>query len=454
MAGVSVMNFLKYGVAAAAMGVAIVGGGFVAPMMLAPRSHAADVNITNPQMIAHGRYVADLADCAACHTAPGGKPFAGGLAMATPIGTIYSPNITPDKTTGIGSYDYADFERAVRQGIGKDGSPLYPAMPYVSYSKLTDQDVRALYAYFMSAVKPVSQPNHASTIAWPMSMRWPLRFWNMLFGGSGPFVPPKGATPEVARGAYLVEAAGHCGACHTPHGSFFQEKALSNGPNGVYLSGSKFAGAYAPDLRNEDTGLAGWSQAEIVDFLKTGRTTRTAAFDGMGEVVEHSTQHLTAADASAIAAYLATLSPRPGHTASVAKLTDATTAKLLDNADRSPGALGYVATCAACHRLNGQGTPRIFPALAGNSVVTAADPSALIRLTLTGGAMPYVRSEKMDPSMPEFESRLDNGQLADILTFVRKSWGNTGAPVTAENVAAIRSKLAHEPDNYVPGGVD
>jgi mono/diheme cytochrome c family protein len=448
------MNFLKYGVAAAAMGVMVVGGGFVAPMMLAPRSHAADVNISDPQLIAQGRYVAHLADCAACHTAPGGKPFAGGLAMSTPIGTIYSPNITPDKTTGIGGSGYADFERAVRQGIGKNGSPLYPAMPYVSYAKLTDQDVRALYAYFMSAVQPVSQRNHASDIAWPMSMRWPLRFWQMLYGGSGPFTPPKGATPQVARGAYLVEAAGHCGECHTPHGSAFQAKALTDGPNGVYLSGSNFAGAYAPDLRHEDTGLAGWSQEEVADFLKTGRTVRTAAFDGMGEVVEHSTQHLTEADAAAIAAYLASLSPRSGHTTAVVKVADATTAKLYDNADRSPGALGYVASCAACHRLNGQGTPRIFPALAGNSVVTAADPAALIRLALTGGAMAYVPSEKMDPSMPEFETRLKDGELADILTFVRASWGNAGSPVTAQEVAAIRGKLAHKPANYVPGGMD
>ena len=447
------MNVLKLGVAAVAIGVLVaVGGCYVAPILLAPRL-SVQVNAADPALIEKGRYIAQASDCVACHTAPGGKAFAGGLAMKTPIGTIYSTNITPDKDTGIGSYDFADFERAVRHGIRKDGAPLYPAMPYVSYAVLTDEDVQALYAYFVSAVQPVAQQNQASTIPWPQNMRQPLVWWQMLFGGHHRFTTPEGATPEVARGAYIVEGAGHCGACHTPRGIAFQEVALTDGAGGEFLSGSELEGWYAKDLRHEDSGLAGWSQQDIADFVKTGRNARTAAFGSMADVVEHSTQHLSDADAAAVAAYLVSRAPRPGHTASAPQMVDTTSAKLLDSADHSPGALGYVAYCAACHRLNGQGTARIFPALAGNSVVAAENASSLIQVTLAGGAMARTPADKMRPSMPEL-AKLDDKTLADILTFVRSSWGNKASPVAPGDVAAMRGEIAGKPDDYVPAKVN
>ena len=381
------MKILKLGVSAVVVGLVVaVGGAYVAPTIFAPRQNVA-VNTADPTLIQQGQVIAEASDCVACHSAPGGKPFAGGLAVPTPIGVIYSTNVTPDKMTGIGEYDFADFERAVRHGFRKDGSPLYPAMPYVSYSVLTDDDVRALYAYFVSGVQPVAQANQASTIAWPQNMRWPLAWWQLIFGAHRGFTAPQGATPEVARGAYLVEGAGHCGACHTPRGSGFQEIALADEPGGAFLSGSTLGGWHAKSLRHEGVGLANWSQQEIADFLKTGRNARTAAFGTMAEVVQHSAQHFSDADASAIASYLISLAPRPGQSAATPKLEDTTTAKLYDNADRSPGALGYVAQCAPCHRMNGQGAPRLFPALAGNAVVTTGDPSSLIQITLTGGAM-------------------------------------------------------------------
>lgn len=443
------MKFLKLVFACAAIFlVVVVGGSYAAPFWLAPRQNV-HVNSTDPALIERGRYIAQASDCVACHTAAGGKAFAGGLAMQTPAGTIYSTNITPDKNTGIGGYDYADFERAVRHGIRQDGAPLYPAMPYVSFAALTDQDVQALYAYFISSVQPVAQHNQASTLPWPQNMRWPLAWWQVLFGGH-PFTAPQGATPQVARGAYLVEGPEHCGACHTPRGSAFQEKALTDAQDGDFLSGSALDGWYAKDLRHEDTGLAGWSQQQIADFLKTGRNDRSAAFGSMGEVVQHSTQHLTDADASAIAAYLVSLPPRPGHTASVPRAADTTTTRLYDSADRSPGALGYVARCASCHHLDGQGTPRIFPALAGNSVVQADNPSSLVQITLTGGAMAKTPADRMDPSMPDL-SRLDDRTVADILTFIRNSWGNKGSPVSATEVAAMRGMIAHRPVDYIPG---
>jgi alcohol dehydrogenase (quinone), cytochrome c subunit len=447
------MKFLRLGIAAAAIGlVVVVGGSYIAPIWFAPRQNVR-VNLTDAALIERGRYIAQASDCVACHTAKGGKAYAGGLAMQTPIGTIYSTNITPDKDTGIGAYDFADFERAVRHGIRKDGAPLYPAMPYVSYAVLTDDDVQALYAYFISAIQAVAQHNQTSTIPWPKNMRWPLAWWQVLFGGHRSFTPPEGATPEAARGAYLVEGPGHCGACHTPRGFAFQEKALRDGPGGDFLSGSELEGWYAKNLRHEDTGLASWSEQEIADFLKTGRNARTAAFGSMAEVIEHSTQHLSDADASAIAVYLASRAPRPGHAASLARAEDTTTAKLYESEDRSPGALGYVARCATCHRLNGQGTPRVFPALAGNSVVETDNPSSLIQVTLAGGAMARTPADRMHPSMPEL-ARLDDRTVADILTFIRTSWGNKASPVSAADVAAMRGAIAHKPADYLPGGVN
>jgi mono/diheme cytochrome c family protein len=443
------MKVLKLGVAAAVIALVVaVGGGALAPALLAPRQDVS-VNAADPALIAQGRAVAQASDCVACHTAANGGLFAGGLAMRTPIGVIYSTNITPDRNDGIGAYDYADFERAVRHGLRKDGAPLYPAMPYVSYALLTDADTQALYAYFMSAVAPVAQPNAPPAIPWPQNMRWPLAWWQMLFAGHRSFTPPEGATPEVARGAYLVEGPGHCGACHTPRGAGLQEVALSDGPGGAFLSGSELEGWYAKSLRQEDKGLAGWTREALAQFLKTGRNERTAAFGGMADVVEHSTQHLGEADAAAIAAYLMTLQARPGHAATAPKTQDATTAQLYDSADNSPGALGYVAHCAACHHLDGQGTPRLFPALAGNAVVMTDNPSSLIQLTLAGGAMAKTPADATRPSMPEL-AKLDDRTVADILTFVRNGWGNKATPVSAQEVAALRAAIARKPLDTVP----
>jgi len=447
---VSLVNLLKPVVAVAVLAAVVgVGGAFLAPTLMAPRMNVT-VDIADKALIEKGRYIAQASDCAACHTVRGGKPFAGGLAMQTPVGVLYSTNITPDKSSGIGGYGFADFERAVRHGVRGDGSPLLPAMPYVSYAELSDEDVEALYAYFASAVQPVAQLNPPSTIPWPQNMRWPLAWWQVMFGGHR-FAPPQGASTEIARGAYLVEGAGHCGACHTPRGSAFQEKALGDGAGGDFLSGALLEGWYAKDLRHEDTGLGGWSQQDIATFLKTGRNDRTAAFGSMTEVVEHSTQHLTDADASAIAAYLVSLAPRPGHAPAPPKTDDVTTAKLFDNADHSSGALGYAARCAPCHAMNGQGEARLFPALAGNAVVTADNPSSLIQITLAGGAMAKTPADAMRPSMPEL-ARLDDRAVADILSFVRNSWGNKAASVSPADVAAMRRLIANKPMDFAPTG--
>src|ERR1700761_6804947 len=211
---------------------------------------------------------ARVADCVACHSIPGGKGFAGGLKMGTPLGAIYSTNITPDPETGIGRYSLADFDLAVRQGIAKDGHRLYPAMPYPSYVKLTDADVVALYRFFMKQVPPVRQANVKSEIPALLSIRWPLAIWNVFFAPSGSYVAKPGHDAAWNRGAYLVQGPGHCGACHTPRAVTLQEKALDEA-SPKYLAGAEIDAWYAPSLRGDmRTGLGAWSAKDIGEFLK------------------------------------------------------------------------------------------------------------------------------------------------------------------------------------------
>lgn len=418
------------------------------PYWFAPRQ-PAQVDIHDPALIARGEYLSRAADCAACHTAPGGRPFAGGLGMQTPMGTLYSTNITPDPATGIGAYDYADFERAVRRGIRHDGQPLYPAMPYASYVIARDDEIRALYAYFMGAVAPVQQDNADSTIPWPANMRWPLAWWQLLFARPRSFVADPSLDAGQQRGAELVEGLAHCGACHTPRGLAFQETAMADDGGRRFLSGSVLEGWYAKNLRNEATGLASWSQDEIVQFLRTGRTDRSAAFGGMADVVEHSTQYLTDADLLAMARYLKQLPPRVGRSTQWVPAADTTTAALRSGDYRAAGSLAYAEHCQACHRADGRGMPRIYPALAGNSIVFADDASSLVQVTLVGGRTPHTPHDTMAFSMPGFE-HLPNAQLAQILTFIRSSWGNRASAVGEADVARMRRVVRDKPVHIVP----
>jgi len=385
-----------------------------------------------------GRYLAKAGNCLACHSAVGSTDFAGGLPMETPIGTVYSTNITPDVKTGIGAYTYADFSAAVRDGVAKQGHRLYPAMPYPSYTKVSDDDMRALYAFFMKAVPAVEKANRDSDIPWPLSIRWPLASWNAIYVDSGRFQPISGKDEQWNRGAYLVEGLGHCGSCHTPRGLGYQEKATSFADGADFLAGANIDGWHAKDLRGgTGAGLGRWSEADIVRFLKTGRTDSTAAFGGMVEVISHSTQHLDDADLSAMAVYLKSLSPTKGSDM-VINTTDNTFAALKAGDYAKPGATAYMEYCASCHRPDGHGAPRIYPSLAGNSALLSADPTSLIRVTLDGGHMASTGAEPFAFAMPAFD-RLSNGDVADILTFVRSSWGNQAGAVSAKQVDKVRA---------------
>jgi len=369
--------------------------------------------------------------------------------MQTPLGTIYSTNITPDQETGIGRYSYADFERAVRQGVRPDNVHLYPAMPFVSYRVVSDGDMEALYAYFMSEVQPVAQSNQPGTLPWPASMRWPLAYWQLFFANPRSFVIAAETDPVIGRGAYLVEGLGHCGACHTPRGFAYEEKAVRDDPKGTFLSGSVLEGWYAKNLRDQDTGLSTWTESEIVTFLKTGRTDRTAAFGSMADVIEHSTQHLQTSDLRAIARYLKSLAPGEGRKREWRPHEDTTTAALRAGDFSVPGALSYVEQCSVCHRMDGNGAPRIYPALKGNSIVFADNPSSLIQITLAGGRTPATPQDKMAFTMPGFAG-LPNWQIAEILNFIRNAWGNHGSPITEKDIAQMREEISVKPVHYIP----
>ncbi|MFJ3483773.1 c-type cytochrome [Pseudomonas sp. NPDC090202] len=400
-------------------------------------------------LIDKGRYLADAGDCTACHTTQGGKPFAGGLPIASPVGTLYSTNITPDKDSGIGNYSLDEFDRAVRHGIAANGDSLYPAMPYPAYARVSDDDMRALYAYFMQGVEPVKAANRTNDVPWPMSMRWPLAIWRKVFAPAPQtvaFDAGRYQDPQVARGAYLVQGLGHCGSCHTPRALTLQEKALDESGDAYLSGGPVIDGWLAVNLRgNPADGLGNWTTDDIVATLRSARSATHAVLGGaMGDVVVHSTQHLDDADLQAVAAYLKTLPPNE-HQVSTFKADPATAKALQAGQEGSRGAELYVDNCAACHRTDGQGYARVFPKIAGNSSVLSEDPVSMIRLVLAGSKLPATATAPSELGMPGFAWRLSDAEVAQLLTFIRSSWGNQAPAVNTEQVTKLRATLPKEP---------
>ncbi|WP_150303378.1 cytochrome c [Pseudomonas saliphila] len=402
-----------------------------------------EVDITDPELIEEGEYIARTADCVACHTTLNGEEYAGGLPMLTPLGAVYSTNITPDNDTGIGTYSFDDFNNAVKHGVRQDQSALYPAMPYPSYQIMPDEDVAAMYAYFMSGVAAVSLPNRDSELPPVFNWRWPLAYWQALFAPKREFVA-EADDPILARGQYLVEGPGHCGSCHTERGLGFQEVALSNLDSDHYLSGAVIDGWRAKSLRGEHRGLGTWHTDELVEFLKTGRTDVTAAFGAMAEVVEDSTQYMTDSDLHAMSAYLKTLSPAPGKEVTLPPKEDITTQKLLDGAYDSRGAILYAEYCQVCHRADGKGVPRIFPALDGNSAVYSHNADSVLQITLSGGRMPDTPHDRMAFTMPEFIN-LSDADIAEVVNYVRNSWTNQASEIGVDDVVQMRDFLNKKP---------
>ncbi|WP_212373618.1 c-type cytochrome [Acetobacter persici] len=413
-----------------------------------PASHSASDGKTTPAqaLIAKGRYIAAAADCAACHSMPGSAPYAGGYAFQLPIGTLYSSNITPDKAHGIGRWTEAQFVRAIREGVRPDGASLYPAMPFPSYARMTDADLHALYVYFMQGVQPVAQAVRPNSIPWPLSMRFPLTVWRWVFAPS-PDAARKSAerpfpTPELARGAYLVEGPGHCGACHTRRGLAMQETALTAQDGPHYLAGGAAVDGWTPpSLRGEPrTGLGAWSVADLTAFLRSGRNKRGSAFGNMDTAVHHGTQYLTDEDLTAMARYLKSLPPADATQAGW-EPDPAATHALQAGGRLTPGQQLYLDNCAACHRSNGAGYAPAFPPLAGNPVVQNRSGDSLIHIVLTGATLHGTAAAPSAFTMPGFGARLTDAQVATVVTFIRQAWGNTAPAVADTDVAHLRKTL-------------
>jgi alcohol dehydrogenase (quinone), cytochrome c subunit len=391
------------------------------------------------EMLARGEYLAKLGDCGACHSTAGRPPFSGGLKMALPIGAIYTTNITPDNTYGIGRLSLADFDRALRFGVA-NGHSLYPAMPYPSYAIIKRDDLSALYAYFKFGVAPAAVPNRYNDILFPLSMRWPLTYWRLAFAPKPkPFDASTFADATIARGAYFVEGLGHCGECHTPRGMALQVKAQTHRDGNEFLRGAPVENWYAPSLRSGGSDTIGeWSDSQIARFLQTGVSHSGIAFGSMSEVIVNSTQYLTPEDAAATAIYLKTLQgPVTADRARFA-YNERTNRELASGDATDRGALLYLDNCAACHRPDGRGYEGVFPSLAGNPVVEAENPMSLVSVVLLGSKTSRTPATPAQFSMPAFAWRLTDQDAADIVSFIRGSWGNDATPIEPRTVAALR----------------
>ncbi|MFC0398778.1 c-type cytochrome [Paraburkholderia rhizosphaerae] len=410
-----------------------------------PASRAAAApQSADAQTLARGAYVAKAGDCAGCHTAPqGGAPYAGGLRMGSPFGTIVSTNITPDPRYGIGRYTYEEFARALRTGVARGGKRLYPAMPYASFAKISDDDMRALYAYLMHSVAPVAKPSPPSDVAFPFDQRWALIVWQRIFVPRGTFKPRADRDAQWNRGAYLVQSLGHCGACHTPRGAAYQERGYDES-SPKYLTGGVNDHWFAPNLTGDaGAGLGRLSAPDVAAFLKTGHGAGVVAYGSMVEQIEDSSQYLTDDDLAAIARYLKSLPPQQPY-GTYAPHADV--ARSPQNGSRVPDSLSagynvYQSFCARCHRADGAGVPHVFPALAGNPSVLAEDTTSLIRLLVEGGNSPSTLTGPPRQQMPAFADTLADVQIAQVLTYLRGAWGNNAQGVTANDVSSLRQLL-------------
>jgi mono/diheme cytochrome c family protein len=368
----------------------------------------------------NGEYLALAGDCVSCHTAPGGKPYAGGLKMQTPFGFLLSPNITPDVETGIGSWSKDDFARALHDGINKKGQDLYPAMPFTSYTKVTRTDVDAIYDY-LRTVKPVSNAVKVNQLDFPFNIRTSMLVWRELFFKRGFFKPDPKQSDVWNRGAYLVEGLEHCSECHSPRNIMGAIKPSKE------FTGAVIDGWYALNLTSAPiTGLGNWTIQDIANYLKTGKNPgKTTAFGPMQEVVHNSTSHLNAADLTAMATYLKSLPADSRLVADQRKL----------DMNKVEGARLYIDNCSGCHQSSGRGIVNVIPPLDGNPAIIAPNGADIIKVVIRG-----INARNGYIPMPAFASKLTDDEIATIANYVRSSWGNAAsANVTAAQVKSVRA---------------
>ena len=383
------------------------------------------------EQIARGAYLARAGNCIGCHTVQGGAAYAGGRGVPTPFGTVYAPNLTPDIATGIGAWSAAEFWRALHNGRGRDGRLLYPAFPYPNYTRITRADADAIHAYLRS-LPAVAQANKPNALAWPFDQQAALAVWRALYFRPARPVPDATRSAEWNRGAYLVEGLGHCNACHA------SRNALGATPGPLDLEGGLIPvqNWYAPSLTSpNEAGVAGWDTQSIVDLLKTGIAspggTLVAVAGPMSEVVSGGTQYLSEPDLRAMADYLKSLPPS-------AEARGTPVAAQGTSVVDGPGAKLYEQQCAQCHGEHGEGVPGIYAALAGNREVNLHTPANLVHLVLEGGFAPATAGNPQPFGMPPFATVLSDADVAQLLTFIRGSWGNDAAAVSGLEVRRYR----------------
>ena len=376
-----------------------------------------------------GEYLARLGDCVACHSKHGGIAFAGGFAMPTPFGTLYSPNITPDVATGIGSWTADEFYQMLHTGRSRDGTLLYPAMPFPAYTKITRADADAIFNYLRS-LKPVKQTNRENELRFPYNNRSLMYGWRVLYFTQGTFASSPGQSAQFNRGAYLVEGLGHCASCHSTINALG-----GSGDDSAFAGGLiPLQNWYAPSLTsNLESGLGGWSVPEIAALLKGGTSMRGAVYGPMAAVTHNSLQYLTAEDATAMAVYLKSLLElRPMPAANV-PLDPPSPAKL------ALGRTIYATHCASCHLVDGTGMPPAYPPLAGNPSITMSISVNPLRMVLNGGYPPQTRQNARPYGMPPFAQILSDEEIAAVVTYIRTSWGNRGDAVSSRDANAMRT---------------
>ena len=373
-----------------------------------------------------GAYLTRVGNCMGCHTAKGGRPFAGGLRLSTPFGTFVTTNITPDEKTGIGLWSEEEFWQALHEGRSRDGRFLYPAFPYTEYTKITRQDANAIFAYLKS-LSPVSQSNLSHDIYFPYYFKPLLAMWRSLYFKIGVFEANQSQNDAWNRGAYLVQGLGHCNACHTTHNLF-------GASQGDALAGGQIMGMnwYAPSLSSKsEAGSADWEIKEMVEFLKIGITKRAVASGPMAGVIKQSLQYLSQEDAYAMAVYLKSLpGNKSGHIHGVEF-------SVMTGSWRRQMDLGkqlYEKYCQTCHGTNGEGAPGTYPALAGNRSVMLSSSLNVIRTVLNGGYPPTTIGNPRPYGMPPFQQILRNEEVALVVSYIRNAWGNRSSLVTAVDV--------------------
>ena len=390
---------------------------------------ASTVYASDTPAMSKGEYLTRAADCMACHVVPGGKPYAGGLEFKLPFGSLYSPNITPDKETGIGNWTDDEFVDALQKGVGKDGKHYYPAFPYTSYTLMSREDILAIKGYLFS-LEPVKQMPPENKISFPFNQRWGMMFWNAIFAGNERFVPDSKQSAEWNRGAYLVQGPGHCGECHTPRNIF---QAMSSGNS---LAGAELGNWMAYNISSDAKyGIGAWPEDAIVSYLSKGYAAGFGGAGGpMGDAVEHSLQYLKPADLKAIAVYLKSTParsegiPRPSMAVNDAALQKGLGQKLFND------------TCVACHQIDGSGRQSPAGGLAG--LKTVNDPKGRnVMATLLEGHTPT--AARVDQRMPDFARSYSDAELAAVSTFVLRRFGQSDGEIKAEDVAKNRASALH-----------